>query len=103
VSSAGGIEPTWRGDGRELYFLATDQRLMAVSVRTGESFQMLGEPIALFHTRTEGSGQLGIIGRNQYQPSRNGQRFLIRQGDLPLPPITVIVDWPAKLASERLH
>src|SRR6185503_13532073 len=34
ISTGGALEPMWRGDGRELFYLATDQRMMAVSVQT---------------------------------------------------------------------
>ena len=99
VSSAGGVEPVWRADGKELFYIAADQKLMAASVRTGESFRILETPAGLFQTRTESSGQLGIMGRNQYVVSPDGQRFLIRQvpPDAPLPPITIVVDWTATL------
>jgi Tol biopolymer transport system component len=99
VSSAGGVEPVWRADGKELFYIAADQKLMAASVHIGESFRILGSPAVLFQTRTESSGQLGIIGRNQYVASPDGQRFLIRQVPLDAPPplITTVVNWTAAL------
>jgi Tol biopolymer transport system component len=39
VSGAGGVQPLWRRDGRELYFLAPDGKMMAVDVRLGDTFQ----------------------------------------------------------------
>ena len=35
ISTAGGIEPHWRGDGKELYYRAPDQKLMAVEIQAG--------------------------------------------------------------------
>ena len=48
VSTTGGYEPRWRADGREMYYLSLDQKLMAVAVGPGPSF---GEPTALFPVR----------------------------------------------------
>ncbi len=39
VSTAGGTEPRWRRDGKELYYLAPDGKLMAVDVKTGPTFE----------------------------------------------------------------
>lgn len=79
VSVGGGIEPKWRRDGRELFYLAADQHLMAVQVKAhGNSFQA-SSPVALFLTRADGSGGAGMLGRNQYTSAPDGQRFLINQ------------------------
>ena len=93
VSTNGGYEPRWRGDGREIYYLSDDRKLMAVSVGAGPSFDV---PKALFQTRT----LVGIdVIRTSYVPSRDGRRFLIntQSGD-PVPtPITVVLNWTAGL------
>ena len=39
VSRNGGIQPKWRGDGKELFFLAPDGAIMATSIDTARSFQ----------------------------------------------------------------
>ena len=39
VSTDGGYEPRWRGDGREIYYLSEDRKLMAVSVSAGPYLQ----------------------------------------------------------------
>src|SRR5262249_8042785 len=93
VSSTGGIEPRWRGDGRELFWLAADRRLMSVPIDGGPAFHAR-VATALFPTLMDPTGRLGIIGRNQYDVSADGQRFIINQ---PLTaeetPITVIVNF----------
>jgi eukaryotic-like serine/threonine-protein kinase len=93
VSTAGGYEPRWRGDGRELYYLAEDRRLMAVSVDSGTSF---GVPKALFQT-----GVLPGVNaqRMRYVPSRDGNRFLVntQSADPPPNPITLVLNWTAGL------
>ena len=93
VSTNGGYEPRWRADGRELYYLSEDRKLMAVSVGSGPSF---GTPQALFQTRV-------VVGvnslRTHYVPSRDGQRFLINTqiADAAPVPITVVLNWQAGL------
>ena len=89
VSTNGGFEPRWRADGREIYYLSEDQKLMAVPVSPGPSF---GLPRPLFQTRIPG----GVHPlRTHYVPSRDGQRFLINtQVADPVPvPITVVLNW----------
>jgi len=49
VSSGGGQEPRWRKDGRELFYLSQDGKMVAVSVATGASFEARS-PVALFQT-----------------------------------------------------
>jgi DNA-binding winged helix-turn-helix (wHTH) protein/Tol biopolymer transport system component len=98
VSTQGGVEPQWRADGRELFFLAADKNLTAAPV-TPERVLNIGPPTVLFPTDMDPTGRLGIVGRNQYVVSRDGQRFLINQtrpGAAPAP-INVVVNWPAAL------
>jgi Tol biopolymer transport system component len=97
VSSHGGIEPQWRDDGRELFFLGFDKRLMAVPVTTDGEFQA-GTPTALFSTDLDPLG-LPIVGRNQYVVTGDGQRFLINQPrpDAESSPVTVLINWQATL------
>ncbi len=49
ISSSGGVQPIWRSDGQELFFMTLDGRLMAVPVRTEPSFKA-GAPEPLFQT-----------------------------------------------------
>jgi eukaryotic-like serine/threonine-protein kinase len=93
VSTDGGYEPRWRGDGREIYYLSEDRKLMAVAVGAGPSFAV---PKILFQTRVPE----GVTSRRtHYVPSRDGQRFLINtQSNDALPnPITVVFNWQAEL------
>jgi len=92
VSTSGGYEPRWRADGREIYYLSEDRKLMAVSVGAGPSF---GIPQPLFQTRVpEGV----FVNRAHYVPSRDGRKFLVNTAtDAPLSPITVVINWTAGL------
>jgi Tol biopolymer transport system component len=98
ISEGGGIEPKWCCNGRELFYLAQDGRLMAVSV-TGGSTWANQTPHALFKTHAADM-PTPIIGRNQYDVTADGQRFLIVQ-ERPDSPITVVVNWPDLLAPSR--
>jgi Tol biopolymer transport system component len=49
VSSGGGSQPRWRHDGKELFYLAPDRKLMAVNLRAGQTFDY-DSPQALFET-----------------------------------------------------
>jgi hypothetical protein len=93
VSTNGGYEPRWRADGREVYYLSADRKLMAVPVGAGPSF---GVPKELFQTRV----QPGVTAnRTHYVPSRDGRRFLIntQTADGSNTPITAVMNWAAGL------
>jgi Tol biopolymer transport system component len=77
VSTGGGSQVRWRGDGRELFYVAADGRLMAVPVRISTRDQTieLGSPVALFLTRVESTVQGGNA--HAYTVSADGQRFLM--------------------------
>jgi hypothetical protein len=94
ISTAGGAQPRWRGDGQELYYMAPDGKLMAVEVKaTQESFQH-GAPHALFASRAD--APTGAISWS-YVPSPDGNRFLIRTpaaASEESPMLTVVVNWP---------
>ena len=47
VSTSGGLQPLWRADGQELYYLTLDSRLMAVPVKTGTHDRARKTPIAV--------------------------------------------------------
>jgi dipeptidyl aminopeptidase/acylaminoacyl peptidase len=93
VSDGGGSEPRWRADGREIYYLSEDRKLMAVAVGPGPSFDV---PKPLFQTRTV-TGPIGV--RMHYVPSRDGRRFLVntQSGNAAPRPITVELNWTAEL------
>jgi serine/threonine protein kinase len=87
ISTDGGGTVRWRGDGREIFYTAPDNRLMAVSVTLPEEGANVevGVPVSLF-TMPAGA---------QYTVTPDGQRFL---GSVPteearVPPITIILNW----------
>ncbi|MEO8050278.1 MAG: winged helix-turn-helix domain-containing protein [Acidobacteriota bacterium] len=86
LTTDGGMEPRWRRDSKELFFVAHD-KLMAVPVNTDAGFEA-GTPRALFDVRLESGGR-----RSRYQVAANGQRFLINQPVQSSSPIVVAIDW----------
>jgi Tol biopolymer transport system component/tRNA A-37 threonylcarbamoyl transferase component Bud32 len=93
VSTTGGVDPSWRGDGKELFYRSPDQKLLAVEIASGGDFQA-GIPKPLF-TATVVPG----VARNRYSPSPDGQRFLFVAplGRDALGPTSVVLNWPATL------
>jgi eukaryotic-like serine/threonine-protein kinase len=92
VSTAGGEEPNWRRDGKELFYIE-GKRLMAVDVETGGPGFHSGIPRALFEVRLE------ELRRSRYQVAANGQRFLVTvpTESTISAPITVVTNWTAEL------
>jgi Tol biopolymer transport system component len=80
-----GVEPRWRGDSRELYFLAADGHLTAMAVEPGPPLR-LGPPRPLFELPRPWV---------EFDATPAGDRFLVqlRSRDAPPPTLTVIVDW----------
>ncbi len=100
ITSQGGIEPKWRRDGRELYYLALDGKLMAVSIK-GEKTIEAGTPVALFDTPlTFQRGQLPRTHRYDVAPDG---RFLLAvpKATAAAPPIVAVMNWTAGL--EKQH
>jgi len=93
VSAMGGKGPRWRRDGKELYYIAPDSMLMAVSVDIDGDQPRIGVPGALFQTRVP------RIGSRDYSVSRDG-RFLVNSEVDATPPIRVVLNWLEEL--ERL-
>src|SRR5262249_28015346 len=96
VSTAGGGHPRWRSDGKELYYIAPDGKLMAVPIAGSGSTFKPGTRVALFPTRIVGG--VARRGNMQYDVAPDG-RFLINTSieDAGLP-ITLLLNWkpPAK-------
>jgi Tol biopolymer transport system component len=93
ISSNGGWAPKWRGDGRELFFLALDGTMMAADITLAATIQA-GVPHALFPTPL-----LRGNDRHTYAVTKGGKRFLF-----PVPdphqsavPLTIALNWPAML------
>ena len=93
VSNKGGNRPTWRSDGKELFYITPDGKLMAVEIRAGSSFEP-GVPQVLFDI-----ANARALSTVPYDVTSDGQRFLFISGQLDPNPssITVVLNWTADL------
>jgi Tol biopolymer transport system component len=90
ISTDGGYEPAWRGDGRELYYLQRDGKLMAVSFAASGASLEAGKPVALF------APPLTLVSRrNRYVVTRDGSKFLVVTEQQVQRPVkfNVVVNW----------
>jgi len=99
VSTGGGVMARWRPDGKELFYIALDDRLTAVPIRFASGGQTIeaGTPTPLFATRVGGAlAQTDV--NPPYVVAPDGQRFLMSTvvDDANTSPITVILNWKAK-------
>jgi hypothetical protein len=93
VSVGGGGQPQWRGDQRELFYLAADRAITAVEVDTSAGIAF-GTPRALFRASLAGNP---ADARDLYAATADGSKFLLTgpAEETSARPITVIVDWAA--------
>jgi Tol biopolymer transport system component len=72
ISAGGGTQPRWRGDGKELFYVTPDAKIMSVPISTRPRFEP-GRPVMLFQSKI-----LPLVeARNHYVVTRDGQRFLV--------------------------
>ena len=95
ISTGGGVQPRWRPDGKELFYIDPDNQLMAVPVDFSTLPPSIGTPAPLFRAQW---GQLPHHpGMWTYSVSRDGQRFLVDVLRETVSPITVLLNWkPAR-------
>ena len=95
VSTGGGQQPRWRSDGKELFYLSSDNKMMAAPVTTGTKFDS-GTPVALFQANPREQVSLNDV--FVYDVRRDGQAFLIntkvRQAETA--PMSVVLNWDEK-------
>lgn len=96
ISNGGGLQPRWRGDGRELFYFSPDGKLMAVPVKTDSGFDP-GVPVVLF--QADEKEPVATSEQMMYDVSKDGQKFLIntqiRNGTTQ--PMSVLIDWESLL------
>jgi Tol biopolymer transport system component len=102
VSSKGGDWVRWRSDGREMFYIAADRKLMSVAVRAAADSLELGTPKALFAIPFA-LFTSGDIAPYTYDVMPDGQRFLaiVPVGDAASPTMTVILNWQAQLSTAK--
>jgi Tol biopolymer transport system component len=95
ISTSGGADPRWRRDGKELYFISSDRKLMGVEVKAADSTFQAGLPLELFEARVSGLTDV----RAHYTATADGKRFLVSSlsEDDGSSPMTVVLNWTAAL------
>ncbi|HEV2350980.1 MAG TPA: protein kinase [Terriglobia bacterium] len=93
VSTQGGVVPTWRRDGKELYYLSLDQKLMAVDIRENNNSVEIGSPHVLFQTNPP-----PLVLRS-YDSAADSSKFIVVTQSLNASsvPVTLVINWPALL------
>ncbi len=94
ISTNGGEFARWRGDGKELFYLSLDQKMMAVEVTQASNTLEAGGPKVLFPT------QIGILAReySAYDVTPDGQQFMISSlSSLNSGKIRVVLNWASDL------
>ena len=102
ISAAGGELPRWRGDGKELFYIAADGKMTAVAVKAAQPggpkpvFE-LGTPEPLFDAHMAPLSNPEF----NYDVTADGKRFLVDTSasatSSSAPPLTVVVNWNAAL------
>jgi hypothetical protein len=95
LSTAGGVQPRWRADGKELYFVATGGKMSVVTVKSTAgprpSFEA-GTPAGLFDVHIDHAVA------TRYDVTRDGSRFLVETtGVSSSQRLTVWANWLAGL------
>jgi len=100
VSKGGGDQPRWRRrDGKELFYISPDRKMIAVEISTASGAVQPGIPKALFAAPVYGGATLNTT---RYDVTADGQKFLINSlatetNSAPSSPITVVLNWEAGL------
>jgi Tol biopolymer transport system component len=93
ISTAGGTSARWRRDGKELFYVSADRKVMAVPVKLGATVEA-GAPQPLFPITPV---TLNALGNFYYVPMRDGQRFLVNalagSEAAAATPLTVVTNW----------
>ena len=100
VSKGGGNQPHWRRDGKELFYISADSKMMAVEVAGASGAFQSGIPKVLFAAPIFGGGT--ATNTTRYDVTADGKKFLINSvpaetTPVTSPPITVVLNWQAGL------
>jgi eukaryotic-like serine/threonine-protein kinase len=100
VSPAGGGQPAWRADGRELFYLTPDGDLMAATVPPSAPGRLpaVGDPRVLVRGVTHEPYSREVV---PYDAAPDGQRFLLNAENRTAPPLTLLAPWWRALADSR--
>ncbi|MFN2444002.1 MAG: TolB family protein [Vicinamibacterales bacterium] len=95
ISAEGGMQPEWRRDGRELFYVIGNGQLVAVPLQRGEQLQ-IGSTQPLFPLDTD--GVMTTPGTFHYSATADGQRFLVNSVvNRGTPTMTIVLNWTTAL------
>jgi eukaryotic-like serine/threonine-protein kinase len=92
VSPLGGYAPRWRRDGKEIFYISSDNKIMAAEVNGSASSFMVGNVKQLFDTRVV------RVGVGPFDVTADGQRFIIAyEPGESTAAVTLVTNWNAEL------
>lgn len=96
VSTGGGEQPRWRGDSKELFYLSSEAKIMAVPVKGGAGFDS-GTPVMLFQANPRET--VATHEQANYDVDRAGQWFLVNTSvrKMTTQPLSIVLSWDAEL------
>ncbi len=100
ISTAGGDQPRWRGDGNELFYVSASNQMTAVpvQVKPGATPRLEpGVPVPLFEVHTVTAGTLPNV-LLEYDVTADGKRFVVASAvgtTASSPPLVAVVNWHA--------
>ena len=97
LSIGGGMQPRWSADGRELFYLAPDRKLMSVAVSSESTFEA-DRRQALFQTSVYGPSV--VRSRNNYVVVGNGETFIVNSMVDTQQPFSVVLNWFEELKEQ---
>jgi Tol biopolymer transport system component len=97
ISRDGGREPHWRGDGRELFYVSLDRKIMVVDVSDAGGVR-LGAPTPLFEL--SGTAEQNDFSSWPWDVTPDGKRFLMGKTKTSSQPVTVALNWSAELKNK---
>jgi len=94
VSTAGGVQPRWRGDGRELFYISTDNKIMSAEITEQGSSLLVGKVTSLFQ-----ANPVPFAGGSNYDVTGDGKKFVVASlaSSQESEPLTLVVNWLALL------
>ena len=98
ISIGGGEQPSWRRDGKELFYVGEGQKLIVVTVDASSPTFRASTRRELFQMHSP----VNIWTRNEYAATPDGQRFLVNTlvESSASSPITVVINWSAGLKEQ---
>jgi eukaryotic-like serine/threonine-protein kinase len=92
ISRDGGTQPRWRRDGKELFYISLDGKMMAVDVSSEQAFKT-SVPKALFQVPIYGNDSAPSLFR--WDTTADGKRFLVDTVESSPEPLTMVLNWMA--------